>query len=205
MAFKVMSAIAVAVIVGALASGAPPVANAESAAMAVKLPKQIIIASNRVGGVANTMANGFAKVLTQHVGTKATVRAVGNAAKWMGMIKSGDIDLGMTSVTELSWAYWGTNAYTGKPNRTFALIALGRQQSWAFMVPARTGMRPAVCSTTAEMIWVRSSSVTLRNSPVEPSAMRPGTPLSICQSTKRRSAFSSTAEPSSVNGVNMTV
>ena len=76
---------------------------------------------------------------------------------------------------------------------------------WAFMVPARTGTRPALCSTTAEMIWVRSSRVTLRNSPVEPSAISPGTPLSICQSTKRRSAFSSTAEPSSVNGVNMTV
>jgi len=52
------------------------------------------------------------------------------------MIKSGDIDFGMTSVTELSWAFWGTNAYTGKPNRTFSLVALGRQQSWAFMVPA---------------------------------------------------------------------
>ncbi len=151
MAFKVMSAIAAAVIIGALASGAPPVANAQSAAMAVKLPKQIIIASNRVGGVANTMANGFAKVLTQYVGTKATVRAVGNAAKWMGMIKSGDIDLGMTSVTELSWAYWGTNAYTGKPNRTFALIALGRQQSWAFMVPADS----PVHTTDQLKTWMR--------------------------------------------------
>ena len=125
-----------AALVAAMGISAPDklVANAE--AQEVKLPRQIIIASNRVGGVANTMANGFAKVLTQHSGTKATVRAVGNAAKWMGMIKSGDIDLGMTSVTELSWAFWGTNAYKDKPNRTFSLVALGRSQAWAFMVPA---------------------------------------------------------------------
>lgn len=108
---------------------------ADANAQSVKLPKQIIIATNRVGGVSNTMANGFAKVLTQFVGTKATVRPVGNAAKWMGMIKSGDIDLGMTSVTELSWAYWGTNAYKGKPNRTYSLVALGRRSAWTFMVP----------------------------------------------------------------------
>ena len=136
MTYRTVSSFALAVIAGTMLLGTVSAANAESGGMAVKLPKQIIIASNRVGGVANTMANGFAKVLTQYVGTKATVRAVGNAAKWMGMIKSGDIDLGMTSVTELSWAYWGTNAYAGKPNRTFSLVALGRKQSWAFMVPA---------------------------------------------------------------------
>jgi TRAP transporter TAXI family solute receptor len=109
--------------------------SADANAQSVKLPRQIIIATNRVGGVSNTMANGFAKVLTQFVGTKATVRPVGNAAKWMGMIKSDDIDLGMTSVTELSWAYWGTNAYKGRPNRTFSLVALGRRSAWTFMVP----------------------------------------------------------------------
>lgn len=119
-----------------LAAGGIVAGSGAAGAADVKLPRQIIIASNRVGGVANTMANGFASVLTKHVGTKATVRPVGNAAKWMGMIKSGDIDLGMTSVTELSWAFWGTNAYKGKPNRTFSLVALGRQQAWAFMVPA---------------------------------------------------------------------
>lgn len=119
-----------------LAAGGIIAGTGIAGAQEVKLPRQIIIASNRTGGVANTMANGFASILTKHVGTKATVRPVGNAAKWMGMIKSGDIDLGMTSVTELSWAYWGSNAYKGKPNRTFSLIALGRQQSWAFMVPA---------------------------------------------------------------------
>ena len=148
-------ALSAAAIVAGAAFAAPSSVLAASHAMPVKLPKQIVIASNRVGGVANTMANGFAKVLTQHVGTKATVRAVGNAAKWMGMIKSGDIDLGMTSVTELSWAYWGTNAYAGKPNRTFSLIALGRQQSWAFMVPADSPIH----TTDQLKTWMRGKRI----------------------------------------------
>ena len=143
MAFNRSYAWAGAAILAGAALSLPNGLVTDAQAQSVKLPKQIIFASNRVGGVANTMVNGFAKVLTQHVGTKATVRAVGNAAKWMGMIKTGDIDFGMTSVTELSWAYWGTNAYKGKPNRTFSLVALGRQQAWAFMVAADSPIHTA--------------------------------------------------------------
>lgn len=145
---------AAAIAVGAALS-LPNVAITDAQAQSLKLPKQIIIASNRVGGVANTMANGFAKVLTQYVGTKATVRGVGNAAKWMGMIKSGDIDFGMTSVTELSWAFWGTNAYAGKPNRTFSLVALGRQQAWAFMVAADSPIH----TTDQLKTWMRGKRI----------------------------------------------
>ena len=72
-------------------------------------------------------------------------------------------------------------------------------------VPATTGMRPRDCPTTVSTTSRRSSSVTERNSPVLPRGMRPGTPSAICQSTKRSSAAVSTAEPSSVNGVTITV
>lgn len=119
-----------AILAGAFAAPTP------SFAQGVKLPRQIVIASPREGGAANLMANGFAKILTKYSGTKATVRPIGAAAKWMGMIKSGDIDLGLTSQTDLSWAYWGTNSYKGRPNKTFNIVALGTSQTWGFGIDA---------------------------------------------------------------------
>ena len=112
------------------------VAPTPSFAQGVKLPRQIVIATPREGGAANLMANGFAKILTKYSGTKATVRPIGAAAKWMGMIKSGDIDLGLTSQTDLGWAYWGTKSYKGRPNKTFSLVALGTSQTWGFGIDA---------------------------------------------------------------------
>ena len=73
------------------------------------------------------------------------------------------------------------------------------------MVPTSTGMRPATWLTVASINLERSSSVTVRNSPVVPRMMMPGTPTSNCQSRKRAHADRSIAERSSVKGVTVTV
>src|SRR5882757_6846907 len=72
-------------------------------------------------------------------------------------------------------------------------------------VPISTGTRPAACLTTISTICRRSSGVTLKNSPVLPSGIRPWMPSSIWKSTRRRSAASSTFFPSEVKGVIRTV
>ena len=73
------------------------------------------------------------------------------------------------------------------------------------MVPTSTGTRLATCRTVASTKARRSSSVMVRNSPVVPRMIRPGTPSASCQSTNRRQAAMSIALPSSVKGVIVTV
>ena len=73
------------------------------------------------------------------------------------------------------------------------------------MVPTSTGIRLAMWVTVASTNVRRSSSVMVRNSPVVPRMMIPGTPSASCQSRNRRQATRSIALPSSVNGVIVTV
>ena len=73
------------------------------------------------------------------------------------------------------------------------------------MVPTMTWQRPAQCFTVSSTRRRRSSSVTVRNSPVVPRMITPGTPEAICQSRKRFIAASSIADPSAVKGVTTTL
>ena len=73
------------------------------------------------------------------------------------------------------------------------------------MVPTRTLIRPATWPIVASTNAVRSASLMVRNSPVVPRMMIPGTPTAICQSRNRCQAAKSIAVPSAVNGVMVTV
>ena len=73
------------------------------------------------------------------------------------------------------------------------------------MVPTSTGMRLATCLTVASTKRLPLLVGDVRNSPVVPRMMMPGTPSASCQSRKRRQAGRSIALPSSVKGVIVTV
>jgi TRAP-type uncharacterized transport system substrate-binding protein len=138
------AALALAPVLVALVVGSAP-------AQQVSLPKQIILATDREGGGSHAMGAGLVSMLGKYSGTKAVVLPVGDPAKWVGMFKEAEIDFGMTSVTNLGWAYWGLHAYEGRPNKVFSLVALGAPITWGFMIPA-----DAPANTPAELkTWLK--------------------------------------------------
>lgn len=111
-------------------------------AQEVKLPKQIVMVSDRAGGVSHTMGNGFAAVMSKYVGTRATVVPAGDPAKWIPMMRSGEADLGINSMVSISQVYWSTGPRKGKkPERGAAIIALGAPAHWGFLVPESSGVK----------------------------------------------------------------
>jgi hypothetical protein len=70
-------------------------------------------------------------------------------------------------------------------------------------VPAMTGTRLRVSSTTTLMTRMCSSWVRVGDSPVVPTGTRPSMPAAICSPTSRRKASSSSAPPR--NGVTSAV
>jgi TRAP transporter TAXI family solute receptor len=118
-----------------------PFATAQ--AQEVKLPRQLIMATDSEGGVAHTMGSGFVSVLTKHVGTRATILPIGDPQKWIDMARSEEVDIAMTSLTNLSWTYWGTGAAAGKPNKIINVFAVGAPSAWGFVVPADAPIKTA--------------------------------------------------------------
>ena len=110
-------------------------------AQEVKLPKQLVMASDREGGVAHTMGSGFVSILTKYVGTRATILPVGDPSKWVPMAKDGEVDLGMTGVVNMAWTYWGTGPRKGTSHKDISLLAVGARAQWGFLVPEDSGVK----------------------------------------------------------------
>ena len=146
-----MGRVKLAVFVTALCLAGFQTGEALAQSTPLKLPKQIILATDREGGTGHTMGAGFASVLGKHSGTNAVVLPIGDPGKWVGMMKNSEVDFGMTSSTNLSAVYWGTQAFEGKGNKDFSLVALGAPSTWGFMIP-----EDAPVNTPAELKqWVR--------------------------------------------------
>lgn len=102
----------------------------------VKLPKNIVIATDKAGGVSNVMANGIASVITEATEMRATVKGLGNLSGIVDQFEAGEIDFAVYAVSDPSFAYFGIGDFEEKYD-FLRMVSVGANQTWSILVPEK--------------------------------------------------------------------
>jgi uncharacterized protein len=85
------------------------------------LPRVIGLCTHAVGSAYNAMGSAFAKVIAEKSPMKITVRAFAGPSAWAPLVNSGELDSGLLSIVDATWAYRGGPGHP-KPNPNLRLL-----------------------------------------------------------------------------------
>jgi hypothetical protein len=80
------------------------------------LDRTLIVGTSPVGSSHNSVANGFASVVSKNSSLQMTVSPFAGPAAWPPLVNKGEVDFGTASGPESTWAFKGENGFDPSPN-----------------------------------------------------------------------------------------
>lgn len=104
-----------------------------AATPAVKMPAVLSIATAGVGTTSYIVASAFAEITQKYLGAKVSVEPSGAAARWIPLMKTGEIDFGIhCSPPDIKDAYYGQLYWKAQGPQPVFQVAIGHVQPYGF-------------------------------------------------------------------------
>jgi len=105
------------------------------------LPKEISLCTHAVGSAYNAMGSGLAKVMVEKSPMKITVKAFAGPSAWAPLVNSGELDSGLLSIVDATWAYRaGPGHKEAKPNLRLLFMIHPLEDAMPLIVLANSGI-----------------------------------------------------------------
>ncbi len=89
------------------------------------LPSEVFMGTHRTGTSYHAMGMGLAKVVSQELPMRMSVRPYTGPGAWLPIMERGDLEIGVISLNDATWAFEGLPAFVPKPMKSIRLVARG--------------------------------------------------------------------------------
>lgn len=90
-----------------------------------RLPKELFMGTLGAGTGYHGMGMGLAKVMSDTLPMQVNVRPYTGPGAWLPLLERGDLELGVLSLNDATWAFEGDPAFVAKPMKNMRLLARG--------------------------------------------------------------------------------
>jgi len=104
------------------------------------LPKAVSIATHSKGSLLNVIGTGFAKVVSLHTKISAIDRPFAGYTAWIPLVNKSDVDMGISSASELYYAYKGMPPYK-EEHKNLQILCSGNGMDLSYVVRANSGIK----------------------------------------------------------------
>ena len=107
------------------------------------LPRELALGTHAVGTTYHAMGTGLAKVLSERSGIRITLKPFSGPGAWIPLMNRGDLELGVVSLNDVSWAYTGAPFFLGQKNPNLRLLVRGNwiRPVLGLVVPANSDIK----------------------------------------------------------------
>jgi hypothetical protein len=104
------------------------------------MPKTMSIATHPKGSLLNIIGGGFAKVITDHLPTRASDRPFTGYTTWVPLLNTGELDMGIVTSPESHTAYMGQGPYK-ESLKNLRVLNAGSGVALSYVVRADSGIK----------------------------------------------------------------
>jgi uncharacterized protein len=113
------------VVLATFLAAVNPAGQSAAEAQPNPLPSEVFMGTHRPGTSYHAMGMGLAKVVSEALPMRVSVRPYTGPGAWLPIMERGDLEIGVVSLNDATWAFEGLPAFVPKPMKNVRLVARG--------------------------------------------------------------------------------